>query len=499
MKRVIGALLCIMLLWTSAAADAGETTPGEGVPCEHANGTTTTEQRNVMYAQSAATHTKSYSEVKVHTCPDCKEGNYEEVPAAKTDAPEAHRFENGVCTVCGYACQHAAHGTDGVCVYCGAACVHSYAGGICSVCGAACVHPSYSDGRCTVCGVSCIHRYENSVCTVCGYACQHSYVNGVCEFCGKNECEHTGLMTTQIYDNRRISGSDEKYHYMTYDLYMADYCGICQRIVGEKKLVQADCESRENHYYLNGENACYICGHVSECTHEVTEEQTYWAAVEVLGKDENGHQVRADLMKDTVCLDCGKHVKVETLESGIVITESHGSAIVDGTCYICGYTMAQCDHPETEKTVYYDWTGVVSKDESGHTMKGTKVTETRCLVCGDCFESVRENDQTVTEPHNFYLDRCADCGYINPCKHEKTHTETGYSMTYDYTATAQGHTFKGCKLEQVWCEVCESCISEEIVETNGTYTELHDFDETGVCVDCGYKETVTPTPAPTAT
>ncbi len=125
----------------------------------------------------------------VHTCIKCGY-SYEEW----RDAVD-HEYIDGVCTICGFKCQH---------VYAD----HFYNGNICTICGTECKHnytENTCDAVCTLCGKRQGHDYEEIIstehictegtvtttsCRRCGYgnvaitpAKGHSYQNGTCIVC----------------------------------------------------------------------------------------------------------------------------------------------------------------------------------------------------------------------------------------------------------------------------------------------------------------------------
>ena len=147
-----------------------------------------------------------------------------------------HEYENGVCTVCGFAgCEHPDGFTDNgndvthvcpvcgatnphawfptttetscrSCSICGAQRDHTWKNGICSVCSYECLHPSWKmnggDHKCTICGtrqshtLTFLHDYSCQQCSVCGGKIAHTFPNrnesgcGTCERCGDSHAAH---------------------------------------------------------------------------------------------------------------------------------------------------------------------------------------------------------------------------------------------------------------------------------------------------------------------
>ena len=124
-------------------------------------------------------------------------------------AAEGHEWENGVCTECGYTCQHntvADKWEDGVCTNCGLVCGHEGGDATCQTL-ATCVicgelygefdaDDHEKDAKWTTvdnathkfayecCGAftdePVAHTFENGVCTGCGYGCVHTGGTATC-------------------------------------------------------------------------------------------------------------------------------------------------------------------------------------------------------------------------------------------------------------------------------------------------------------------------------
>ena len=112
-----------------------------------------------------------------------------------------HTFENGVCTICKYHCDHTIM-EDDICQICGMSlqdfCNHEWEKGVCEICGKKCEHEHVTHGVCDTCNMNiqnyCHHTFENGVCTRCEYECLHEVLNGgICKICGidyRTICQH---------------------------------------------------------------------------------------------------------------------------------------------------------------------------------------------------------------------------------------------------------------------------------------------------------------------
>lgn len=333
---------------------------------------------------------------------------------------------------------------------------------------------------------------------------EHYYYDGVCDCGDVSGCQHEHIRTQNVPWSVGSRKLDQKYHVMIVNWYEETLCADCGESISQK-LIKAGDEIRIEHNY-NSVGVCNECGYVNNaCKHETVSTSVTWNtdSAQVVSKDENGHTVTYDVIKTTHCYDCGLDT-TEVLAQGQTVTEPHDSRYWDGVCIVCSYQTNQpvCEHPSTEEVVTYECQSILSTDEHEHKMRAVKIVDTYCAECGTWIQMTREPDQIVTEAHDFYLDKCLVCDYKNPCKHAKTHTETYYSRPYNFTSTADSHTFKGDLWEMTICDVCDSIIAETLKEFDGTFTEEHYADDKGVCVVCGYKGSAPvnpePTPGPTA-
>ncbi|MDO5378535.1 MAG: hypothetical protein Q4G52_09395, partial [Clostridia bacterium] len=333
---------------------------------------------------------------------------------------------------------------------------------------------------------------------------EHYYYDGVCDCGDVSGCQHEHVRTENVPWSVGTRKLDQKYHVLIVNWYEETLCADCGESI-DRKLTKAGDEIRIEHNY-NSVGVCNGCGYVNAgCKHETVSTSVSWDgnSALVVSKDESGHTVTYDVIKTTHCYDCGLDT-TEVLAQGQTVTEPHDSRYWDGVCIICNYDPGQpaCQHPTTEEVVSYDCQSILSTDEQGHTMKAVKIVDTYCAECGTWIQMTREPGQTVTQAHDFYLDKCLVCDYKNPCKHAQTHTETYYSRPYSFTHTAESHTFKGDLWEMTICDVCDSVIAEALKTFDGTFTDVHYFNDKGVCLDCGYKGGAPvkpePTPGPTA-
>ena len=100
----------------------------------------------------------------------------EEYMPEPTPTPCLHEWQDGVCALCGEACEHV-----------------EYMNGQCTRCGYICKHQPYVDGKCPVCGLECEHVFIEGVCYLCQYRCpheKHDRDTQLCERCGLRVPHH---------------------------------------------------------------------------------------------------------------------------------------------------------------------------------------------------------------------------------------------------------------------------------------------------------------------
>ncbi len=223
-----------------------------------------------------------------------------------------HEFENGVCTVCQYACGHKG-GT--------ATCTEK---AVCEICGEAYgeLNPQNHTGeekweqtetkhtkKWDCCGTVTVeeadHAFENGVCTVCQYACGHKggeatcTEKAVCEICG----EAYGELNPQNHTGEEKWEQTETKHTKKWDccgtvtVEEADHafengvCTVCQYACGHKGGT-ATCKDKA---------VCEVCGEAyGELDANNHKELTHVEAKEATKEEEGNTEY-------WYCKDCGKY------------------------------------------------------------------------------------------------------------------------------------------------------------------------------------------------
>ena len=157
-----------------------------------------------------------------------------------------------------------------------------------------------------------------------------------------------------------------------------------------------------------------------------------------------------------------------------------------------GNKAGNCSH----KNTYYDYNwdeGSVtftSINNAYHRATGTGVRE---LWCEDCDTMLESEPYTIDDEellHEYNENGvCTDCGHVNTCSHENLCDDYSWEDG-DVTCTPFNsivHRVTGTGVRETWCEDCETMIESESYTFNGD--ELyHNYDDDGICEDCGYKK-----------
>lgn len=165
-----------------------------------------------------------------------------------------HTFENGVCSVCGFAgCEHPDGFVDN-----GNELTH-----VCPVCGATNPHAWFQQTTavncqaCSVCGATRAHEWENGVCVVCDYSCQHPewLPNGnrhkckICALTAPHELSFAHDYNCQVCD---VCGGTVAHDFPNRT---ASRCGTCS-VCGD---------TRTSHDWTGATGYCRYCNY--ECLH----------------------------------------------------------------------------------------------------------------------------------------------------------------------------------------------------------------------------------------
>ena len=336
---------------------------------------------NEVWEQTAETHQKKY---------DCC--------GAYSTNEEAHNWEDGHCSVCGYDCIH----TGG-----NATCTQK---AVCDIC-----HIEYGEinadnhtgteeltqtateheKKYDCCGKVTVekgnHNWKDGTCEVCGYVCVHSggeancTKGAVCENCGKeytekNQANHSGKVVWE-----QTAETHQK---------KCDCCG-------------ANITNEEAHNWEDGH--CSVCGY--DCIHTGGNATCTQKAVCDICHIEYG-EINADNHTGTEELTqtATEHEKKYDC-CGKVTVEKGNHNWKDGTCEVCGYVCvhsggeANCTKGAVCENCGKEYTEKNQANHSGNVV-WVQTAETHQKKCDCCDKEV-----SVSEAHDWENGVCKVCNY----------------------------------------------------------------------------------------
>jgi len=323
---------------------------------------------------------------EVKTCMDCGE------EVSSTDYPlgaaVGHKWENGVCSVCG---ENSPFGPA-------PKCEHEKVATKQTIVEATCTEDGYiHDVRsCVDCG-----EVVSSTDYPLGAATGHKWEDGVCSVCGENspfevapKCEHEKVATKQTIVEATC----------TEDGYILDVktCMNCGEEVSSKTYPLA---AATGHKWEDG--VCSVCGEESpfevapKCEHDrVATKQTIVKAT----CTEDGY------IRDVkTCMDCGEEVSSTDYPLGAAV----GHKWENGVCSVCGENSPfgpapKCEHEKvaTKQTIVE---ATCTEDGYIHDVR----------TCVDCGEVVSSTDYPLAAAgHNYGDGVCTVCGAEEPVAEE---------------------------------------------------------------------------------
>ena len=345
------------------------------------------------------TTTNTTTHEKKHTCCD-----------TVVVAAEGHEWENGVCTECGYTCQHntvADKWEDGVCTNCGVVCGHSGGTATCSV-----------QATCEICGEKYGNLDPDNHNEVAAATCLKGKLCGWCEqYYGEvdpNAHEEapdwTSTATTHTVAFTCCGAATTEPAPHTWNLGTCSECGyVCLHPEVEAtwttKTETAHAKTytccgaivvaEEAHEWVNGvcsecEYGCEHTGGTATCTDKKT---CTWCGEKYGEIDANAHTVEATWTEKTETT----HTKTYTCCGAVVV---NAQAHTGGTAY-CNI-QAVCSECGTSYGAY---------NETNHS-----TTETYLQYVNETTHYVRRSccrDVAAGEGHNTKNGTCG-CGYKDP-------------------------------------------------------------------------------------
>ena len=395
-------------------------------------------------------------------------------------------------------CIHTFDSDSGKCTICGGTCVHVYSSFddyICNVCGYACQHSTVRSNftkadncthttkkYCTRCDYSesVISLHTGSTCSMCGATGCHSYeTEAITKFEYKNEDKHTeyyecndGCGSLKAVESGHVYGlgckcpcGAEKHDirnffvsnlsFTTHDVVIA--CNHCELV---------ESITTQEHIYLNSK--CSVCGficshksfdtdgHCNYCDYQCSH-SSFDVTYTYLGNNKHNY-----LKKCSVCskefvnstVDCSYNQSADQKTATCKRCEhSHTHTYVNGICSDCSYS---CAHPSFDVTYTY-----LGNNKHNDLKKCSVCSKEFINATVDCLYNQSADQKTATckdcehsHTHTYVNGICSDCSY--PCAHVFAFGSFSYDDIYE------DWTYYDC----FWCMAC-----------NGSYADVRNMSD----------------------
>jgi len=280
-----------------------------------------------------------------------------------------HTYVNGVCSNCGYPCQHEWEGTNAW---------WDNEPVICKICELECEHADTTPDYSTSAG----YHIADVYCNLCGYIVNDfeeecTLVNGICTKCGI-ACDHGE--SSWEYGLEDIIGVTS---YVSNDNGTHKVIGTCLMCEAENIVVYTNqtCQLEEDseiESYTANNNGTHMAIGKCVCGASVSKQENCWINnVESCTSNNNGTH------NATGTCACGATITLNNLECEWYDGEEDDKY---GFCIRCNY---ECKHPYTNGDADGLWI-----DEQYHTYTWS------CGVCNKYFEIVEEHDDEVRYSYN---------------------------------------------------------------------------------------------------
>lgn len=153
----------------------------------------------------------------------------------------------------------------------------------------------------------------------------------------------------------------------------------------------------------------------------------------------------------------------------------------------------ECDHAKTYEYTWFREILSVEDDPDDHAQHFATGMQCHYVVCMDCGEILSEVELgMITEKVSHSYDEdgvCIECGHSNACQHEDSYSydslDWGTVTIEEIEGDDQVHRATGIAYRYTYCNDCYLMLSSEYL---GESTEeyAHNYDENGVCEDCGH-------------
>ena len=323
----------------------------------------------------------------------------------------------------------------------------------------------------------------------------HEYdSDGKCVYCGhENACEHLNTYTSDYWknwDENTFTDTGSNTEHEVSGIYV--YCEICSDC-GQRLSEREEQYTRMEGHDYDENGYCWRCGHTNTCAHENQGESWWWENDSYQYVDKGEYHIQAGTYYTyTYCIDCGKRLSEERLETGERLdTQASHEYDSDDKCIYCGHENP-CEHENAFETWSFYWEEVNYQaiDNAQHEVAGEYYTYLHCPDCGRSI-IIQEHAGTRTEMNSHEYDEndvCRWCKHQNTCEHTNTH-EDWYWKNWDERefrdiGSNSEHEAFGVVIRYTDCNDCGKRLSEQ--EEQHSQKESHDYDENGVCRQCGH-------------
>ena len=289
--------------------------------CGHSNAADETATEFDHYEQTAAEHTPVSVVTVTTTCPDCGDVTVETSEVA--GEAEAHEWEEGVCTVCEYVCQHETTSDETI---------HEVLD-----------YEEIDDEFHYELG----NEFVETTCDVCGVVTnttdpvdwksepvEHSYADGVCAECG-HECSHEGHEVGEdVFVAKSCASISATEHAVTGDVHHVISCDLCGAQLSDE-VVQENVVVNGKHVFSG--RKCTLCGYTKPVetneTPSVVDEQIF----NEVSADEKVHGVAvSEHLRMAVALvralrgiteEYGEDVQIRIIDIELILTDAEIEAL----------------------------------------------------------------------------------------------------------------------------------------------------------------------------
>ena len=471
-------------------------------PCTHVNKTRQYTSGFFEFgaaSKDAFTHTGTYIEEEAWICDDCNQEFFVEISRTENVVRRHEWDESGECWECHFVntCTHP-DGTEVINEYERTLNVldrneteHTLLVTKCQI------------AECPICGI----LTETDIGESYSVTYKHDWDEDRCWVCDQsNPCTHSSLQYDYSSEVINVIDVDEHGHRILESAYKNHICTTCGAFLDRESL--GNNERYAVHEFWDGKDVCGICDYQRPpCTHPnlTTITRPGYTVIEVLEKNPTTHTVTVYGETFTHCPDCDYSDWVDT--TTVFTREDESHMWNDETCFFCGYENP-CQHPNCELTdefISYDHYGLVTSNETEHTVLARKTQLRYCVDCGASFQDYIGDPYYVTEPHEWSTGSCYQCSYPNLCQHAHVHEDVQEYAGAVVSFSQDGHT---CKVIVNTFNVCDDCGASWWIDLAKETEEIklfpHTTDINGetsiICRICGFDQQGIPTdPIPTKT